>query len=260
MSESGQFEGLSYEISGSGPPIVFIAGCGADPICWALARRALEADFRILTFDSRGLPGPVSSQTLADSTSHLLEHLSIPPALVVGHSLGGMVAQHLSLNHPERVRALVLVASCARLGERAKHILDCLYRALALDPMLYLDLLMPWAFSAKFFRSAKNLHFIREGFVKPPLESFGAQMRAVFDHDSRSVLKKITVPTMVVAGEEDLICDAPATVELSEGIRGSRVEIIPGGHACYMEQAELFNGLVRRFSGTSAIRLGVRQT
>ena len=244
--------------------MVFIAGCGADPICWALARRSLEANFRVLTFDNRMVTasgaGGLTTEDLADAAAGLLEHLGIEQALVVGHSLGGMVAQQLSLRHPQRVRALALVGSSARLSERANHVLQSLHRALALDPWLYLELLLPWAFSAAFFRSAKNLHFIRESFQPPPLEGFKAHMEAVASHDSRQLLGKISVPTLVVAGEEDLLCDSSDAIALSEGIRNSRVEIMPGGHAGYMEYANEFHEILRRFSSSSSLRLGVRQS
>jgi pimeloyl-ACP methyl ester carboxylesterase len=109
---------VAYEIRGGGDPLVLIAGTGYPGATWSpeLVDR-LAATHAVLTFDHRGTgrtpstPEPYSTRGFAADVVALLSFLDLPPAHVVGHSMGGRVAQWVALDRPDRVRSLILAAT-----------------------------------------------------------------------------------------------------------------------------------------------------
>ena len=108
---------IYYEISGSGEPLVLIAGIGYDRWYWQRMLPGLSRQFQVIAFDNRGIgqsdkpPGPYNAQLLANDTAGLLDALEIPQAQVFGHSMGGFVAQALALDYPQRLKKLILAAT-----------------------------------------------------------------------------------------------------------------------------------------------------
>jgi pimeloyl-ACP methyl ester carboxylesterase len=108
---------IFYEIHGDGDPLVLISGLGYDRWMWHKMVPGLAEHFRVITFDNRGTgqtdkpEGPYSAQMLADDTAGLLAALGIEQAHVMGHSMGGFVAQALVLSQPEMVDKLILSAT-----------------------------------------------------------------------------------------------------------------------------------------------------
>jgi pimeloyl-ACP methyl ester carboxylesterase len=115
--------GIQYEMTGAGPPVLFLNGPDSQASHWAYQRRALESRYRVITFDNRGIgygDSPVESvhriAQMADNAVVLLDHLGIERAHVVGSSMGSLVAQEMALRHSERVRSLTLASPRAHSG------------------------------------------------------------------------------------------------------------------------------------------------
>ena len=108
---------MYYEIHGSGSPLVLIAGLGYNSWMWHKMVPGLAQHFQVITFDNRGVgetdkpAGPYTAQLLADDTAALMQALGIARAAILGHSMGGFIAQAFALNHPERVTKLILSAT-----------------------------------------------------------------------------------------------------------------------------------------------------
>ena len=108
---------IYYEITGSGDPLVLISGLGYDHWMWHKMVPGLAEHFQVVTFDNRGVgdtdkpTGPYTAQMLADDTAGLIEALEFAPAAVMGHSMGGFVAQALALSRPELISKLILSAT-----------------------------------------------------------------------------------------------------------------------------------------------------
>ncbi|AKT37345.1 alpha/beta fold hydrolase [Chondromyces crocatus] len=108
---------LEYEVHGEGAPLVLVAGLGYDRWTWHRMVPGLSRHHRVITFDNRGVggsdapPGPYSAEQLARDTASLIEGLGLGRAHVLGHSMGGFVAQALAITWPERIDRLILSAT-----------------------------------------------------------------------------------------------------------------------------------------------------
>jgi pimeloyl-ACP methyl ester carboxylesterase len=108
---------LYYECHGDGAPLLLIAGLASDSLSWQPIVADLAAHYRVITVDNRGAgrtappTAPTSIRAMADDCVALIEHLGVPSAHVLGHSMGGFVAQDCAIRYPDKVNALVLAAT-----------------------------------------------------------------------------------------------------------------------------------------------------
>lgn len=115
-ARAGEIE-IYYEIHGTGEPLVLISGLGYDLWMWHRMVPGLAEQFQVITFDNRGVgqtdkpAGPYTAGMLAGDTAALLEALGIDTAAIMGHSMGGFIAQALVLGRPELVSRLILSAT-----------------------------------------------------------------------------------------------------------------------------------------------------
>src|SRR5207247_5392242 len=115
---------IRYLDTGHGPPVVFLHGLGASMYAWRKNLAAVAAaGFRVIAFDNRGFglsdkpPAPYDNAACARLAIAFMDSLGLPDAVLVGHSMGGAIAAEVAIEHPQRVRGLVLVGS-AGLGTR----------------------------------------------------------------------------------------------------------------------------------------------
>lgn len=104
---------LHYEISGNGKPVVLIHSGGADLRDWSFVAPLLAKHYKVVAFDGRGAgksPSPVEPPNYVEDLHALFDHLKLDKAVIVGHSMGGMIATDFALEYPERVSELILVA------------------------------------------------------------------------------------------------------------------------------------------------------
>src|SRR6516162_7401731 len=120
---------IHHEVQGEGPPVVFVHGLGATSNVWHAQRVTLSKNYRAIVYDRSGCGRSqqardgYSIDAWADELAGLLDHLAVPSAVVVGHSLGSMVAQRFAGKYASRTRALVLAGGEAEMPAPARQVL-----------------------------------------------------------------------------------------------------------------------------------------
>ena len=226
-------------------PMLFIQGLSLSGDFWfntPATVRARRSGVRPILIDnrgtgrSRGARAPRSLAVLADDCAALLDVLAIERAWVVGLSMGGMVAQHLAIRHPGRVRGLVLVATsaCVRAGPwPAPTILRTLARGV-LSPSRSLDPLAALLLGPNDRPRATSLltPFVRLAARAPtPRVTVLSQLAAVASHDTRRALRSVTCPTEILAGDADALVPPAHSHTLAQIIPNARYTVFSGvGH------------------------------
>jgi pimeloyl-ACP methyl ester carboxylesterase len=244
---------VNYSVEGDGPETVVLVNGLADELeTWAYQTPALlDAGYRVLSFDNRGIgksskpAGPYSSEMLAADTKALVDELGVTDFHLMGVSMGGMIAQAYALEHPGDLRSLTLACTYAAPGPFCSRMFAMWADIVPVQgvPMVMRDVTL-WAFTLDFFRDREPELVEFETamrYVDQPVHAYLAQLAVIQSHDTTTRLSKITVPTLVLAGEEDILIPTRLSRELHDLIPGSTWATTAGGHACLWEYPDEFN-------------------
>lgn len=249
-----------YEIHGQGAPLILIRGLGSNLDHWYAQIPAYSQHFQAVIFDNRGIGRSGSSDgdlTIADmaaDTVGLMDALGIRRAHVMGLSLGGMIAQEVALQYPERVQGLVLACThCGRAHSvpASEEILTLFGEYIRTGSLTAAQKAQKCLFSEKTLKHAPE---ILERYVKISARFPASpavmkrQYLAVQGHDTWDRLPGIQAPTLVITGEDDVLIPPENSRILAERIPGARLAIIKGGgHQFLIECAEEANNIVLGF-------------
>jgi pimeloyl-ACP methyl ester carboxylesterase len=214
---------LHYEMEGSGPPLLMVAGTGLPGATWRIGPSAqyVAEGFTVITFDHRGTGSSdkpdvdYSTRMFAEDAVGLLQELGIPQAHVLGHSMGGRVVQWLALDHPERVRSLAIAAGSP--GEIDSH--NPVMRGIPLNDAVELAekgyegfirsiFASTFFFTPEFCRDHPEvIQRLTEAFWanRPPLKLYLRHTIARQQHQTAERLHEIRVPTLVIVGSADTV-------------------------------------------------------
>jgi len=231
---------VHYHVHGAGEPLLLIAGLASDLYTWKKALPQLEKRHKVIVFDNRGSGLTETSaaaftiSTLSDDAARLLQALDIKRAHVVGWSMGGNVAQELALRHPEKVGALVLMSTYMKTPDRSSFALDVMIHSVREGASMETFMMMMQAWCSTHAacegkRAVWNAATTGEhGFS---IEGFARQKTALDGFDSRSRVREITLPTLVVHGSEDIMVPPQFGQDLASQIFGSELHRVVGaGH------------------------------
>jgi pimeloyl-ACP methyl ester carboxylesterase len=247
---------IAYQRSGMGPPLVLLHGFIVDSRTWRPQIEALSSDFDVIAWDAPGCgksSDPGEEFTMADSADCLagmLEAIGVAPAHICGLSWGATMALEFYRNYPGKVRSLILADTYAgwtgSLGEEAaaQRLARCL-RESEMPAEEWVPQWVPDAFSTGASKELLNeLTSIMWDFH--PV-GFRAMSRAV-SPDFREVLPQVSVPTLLLWGEDDKRSPLACGEAMRDAIPGARLVVITNaGHVSNMEQPERFNAEVRGF-------------
>ncbi len=250
---------LHYREAGSGTPVLLVHGFTGNSRNWALCVPVLRQRYRVVSPDlpGHGLsarpddPAVYTLEAMAADVAALMDTLGLERCHLVGHSMGGMVAQLVALAHPGRLRSLVLVDTSAeppeglRTRERAR--LVELAREQGMEAVWEAQLAMnPQADQLR--AQPEFLQTWREQFLMTSREAYiycaqaMAQRRPLLDD-----LERLSLPTLIVCGENDGPFVGPSQ-RMHQRIRGSQLVFIPRcGHTPQVERPEEFNRVLLDF-------------
>ncbi len=251
---------LAYDWEGAGQWLLLISGLGYGLWFWDWLRPYL-AGLRMVSFDNRGVgdsdlpPGPYTTVEMAKDALGLIKAMNIQRAHVLGHALGGMVAQELALMAPEKVGRLILVSTVhggprtIPIGQEALSAM--LDRSGDIGEVLRRGIGIATAEGFLDKHPAVYNQILAKRLVEPvPPEVYKLQVQAGAKHDSEARLGDIRMPTLVLTGAEDRVVP-PANAELlAKKIPNARLEIVPGaGHLLPIEKPREMGDIVRQFLG-----------
>jgi pimeloyl-ACP methyl ester carboxylesterase len=241
---------LNYTITGTGDPVLLVAGCGQPAVAWHLqiVPDLVAAGYRVITFDNRGVepssspPAPYSLDGMVADTLALLDHLGHDePIRIAGHSLGGWIAELLALDHPERVRAAALMGSANKptaweiaitTVERDLARLDC-----DLPPLFYATQTLRYLPISDIQNDEVVSTWLSFTADMPPWPNPGAlgqyEAALAWSSDPARTTRwpEISVPCLVLAFEHDVDSPPEKARLAAETIPGCEyVEVMGSGH------------------------------
>lgn len=250
---------LYYELSGpEGAPVLVLSnGVMMSTASWAYQKAALDKQLRVLLYDCRGMwqsdhpDGPYSMQLHADDLAGLLEALSIYDAHIAGISYGAEISMVFALSYPEKTRSLIVIDGVSEIHPLLRgQTYPWLMAAESNDAELLLRTSYHMNFGDDWIKA--NQAFIEssvERFAQLDMKALTWLMRAFYELDITDQLSKITTPTLVIAGEEDLIKGQEYAKIIADQISGSELVLIPGsGHAVCLEKPAILNTLLLGFT------------
>ena len=257
---------LYYEETGRGHPMIFVHEFAGDYRSWRPQVRYFSRRFRCITFNARGFPpsdvpedvAMYSQARACDDIKAVLDHLGLADAHIVGLSMGGFAALHFGLNHPALARSLV-VSGCGYGAEpdrreQFRKEAEATAQRLEADDME--------AFAKIYATGPTRVQFQNKDprgwqeFVDMlgehsatglALTMRGVQKERPSLWDLEDDMKNLTVPTLLVTGDEDEPCLLPA-IFMKRAIRSSGLAVIPkAGHTVNLEEPDAFNRTIAEF-------------
>lgn len=254
---------IYFEVAGDGEAVLLIPGLGGNTKQMAAISTALAETHHVITVDPRGAgqsdkPNiPYTGEILVEDMIAVLDASEIERTAVIGISMGGMIGQELAIRHPERVRMLMLSVTYAAndpWSERMWEVRQTAIERLGIGAQFRLAQM--FLFSPRTFRSeSEAIEDFAAGFDEnPPDEAaYRRQMEFCKNHDARSRLSEISVPTLVVSAADDITASPLQGRELAQGIPSARfMEIADAPHLFMLAQPEKFAGIFTEFDATES--------
>jgi pimeloyl-ACP methyl ester carboxylesterase len=245
---------VSYELAGDGYPLVLILGLTAHKDWWyPQLIETLSKRFTVLTFDNRGAgrtltpeEGEFSMEMFADDTAGLMDALGLERANVLGHSMGGMIAQELVLKYPAKVNKLVLCSTNCGGTQSIPPSQEALNLMLDLSGGLKdrFERVLKLTFPAEYLET--NPQFVEEfkqRYMSAPCTDANAarQFMAIIKWSSYDRLPEIQAPTLITPATEDITIPPENCRIISKLIPGAKLQEYEGvGHGYIYHPCESF--------------------
>ena len=216
----------------------------------ALMYRIFSKDYTVYMFSRiNELPVGYTTRDMARDQAEAMDALGIEKADVVGVSMGGMVAQYLAVDHPEKVGKLVLTVTSAQPNPiLTESVAEWISLAQKDDHAAFMDSNVKRIYSEAYYRKNRWMIPVMGRLTKPKsYDRFFIQADACLTHDAVGLLSKIQASTLVVGGEQDRALGGEASREIAEAIPGAELRMYAQwGHGLYEEEKE-FNRTVLEF-------------
>ncbi len=257
---------LAYEEAGSGTPVVFVHEYAGDLRAWEPQMRHFARRYRCVAYNARGYPpsdvpatpASYSQNRAADDIAAILDHLGLAQAHIVGLSMGGFATLHFGFRHAARARSLV-VAGCGYGADPARR---ADFRAEAEAVVAYIEANGMEQFAARYAVGPSRVQFQQKdprGFAEfiqqlsehSALGSINTQLGVQRErpglYDLTAQMQAMTMPVLVVTGDEDWPCLAPGIL-MKQNIPTAALSVMPNcGHAINLEDPDSFNSIVGDF-------------
>lgn len=255
---------IALDRRGAGLPVVFLHGIGGNRLNWTEQLHSVGARHLAVAWDARGYgdsednAGPRHFPDFAADLLRVLDHLGAPRAVLVGLSMGGLIATDFHARHPNRVSALVLCDTSPGLRrhmtpEQMDAFLDARRRPLLegrtpadIAPRLAADLVSPRTPPERTARLVDSLSRLRA-------DSYLKTIEAVTRWDRGYDFASVRVPALVIVGEDDRLTPPEVCRKLADSIAGAEFALIPAaGHLSNIENPAAFDAALLPFLDRAA--------
>jgi 3-oxoadipate enol-lactonase len=252
---------IAYDVTGHGPPLVFLHCWTGDRTFYFLQVMHFSDRYRCITLDFPGhgdspAQGDYSVERFGEITIELLEELGVDEAVFAGHSLGGMVALHLALDYPEMVKGLILLDTTSHLSAFFFQKWFAV-TAVLLGAVGYGLRNNGWTRTKGFVAAVAACHPL----TGPGPRFISARecsrvqnyamvktLNSVRNFNATDRLPEIDVPALIVVGEADLLADIRHARRMHKGIKDSILKLVRGaGHMALFERPEVVNEAMDEF-------------
>lgn len=236
--------------------VVLSHALGQDGAMWDIVANALSGEYRVICPDTRGhgrsqtTTDTLSMADLAADAARLIDEVAGEPVIWVGLSMGGMIGQELALRYPDKVKALVLANTTSRYDEAARQALQQRIDTIAAQGLGAVATATMARFFTDSFRSHQAAAVSRHQRLLEATDPDGyiACAQAIKDVDTHDRLSDIKVPTLIVAGDQDVSTTVDMAIGMGHRIAGSQmVTLADCAHLSAVERPDAFAGIVADF-------------
>lgn len=258
---------VHYEVFGYGRPVLFLHGWMGSWRYWYPTIERVAEHFRTYSFDFWGFGDTrqvksrhESIQSYSDQVIRFLDELGIDRVLLVGHSMGGMVALKTAINHPKRISRVVAVGAPI-VGDSLSWLLKLTDRPVLANAFARAPWLRRYMF--RMFLGETNdpaVNEILDDSVKSSSTTLRRAVGSMWRTDLRPELPRLSVPSLIVHGGRDEIVH-PNQADLFDNVPSAEVVVMPESrHFPFLDEADLFNETLLRFLMQDAPRQAVRRS
>jgi 3-oxoadipate enol-lactonase len=249
---------VHYTLEGpaSGPVITMSNSLASNLSMWEPQLPVLTSRYRVLRYDTRGhggteaTAGPYSLDELSEDVRALLRALGITRTHFIGLSMGGMIGQIIAIKYPQMLQSLVLCDTMSRVPTEAKPMWDDRIHTAetgGMEPLVE-PTLARWFTESFRQKGSPVLDQVRTMIRTTPPRGYAGCCHAIAALNLTDHLKAITLPTLVIVGEDDPATPVAASHVIHEQIRGSELVILKSAaHLSNLEQPEAFNQALTAF-------------
>ena len=248
---------IHYEVSGSGSPVLLVAGLGGVGASWGPQVAMLAKRHTVILPDHRGTgrsSHTIKSQTISQHAADfaaIVDKVGCGPVHVVGSSTGGAIAQAMALECPHVVKTATIASSWARVDGFFRRQFNGRKEMMAKAGVkAAMELGAIFLFDPRFQMTNQPAvqAWVDAAVTGAPATDIAlARMDMILAHDRLDELGRVKCPTLVIVGEADFCTPPHLSEQIAAAIPGAELAKLPGGHFFYMEHAEVFTERVEAF-------------
>ena len=225
---------INYELEGEGKTIVFVHGLSDSLVYWKVLSENLKKDYQTLIYDLRGHGESTDDDrnttidVYQEDLYQLLNALNIEDAVFIGLSLGGNVILDLAVNHPEKVKGLIVMSSFPEHDEKLKKIFNDFDNAIDQGFVEFFDTILPYTLTDDLLEEHKELleNVKHEAAKTANIEGIKKGINAGYGFNLTDKLNEINVPTLVIAGEEDNLTNLEIQEKINDNIENAEMIVL----------------------------------
>lgn len=251
-----------YELHGQGQPLVLVNGYNTDTTMWTPVVGELAKSYQVLIFDNRGMGKTIDDglvhltvELMADDAIGIIRALGLTKPYVLGLSMGGSIVQYMGKKYGNEISKLVLLCTSSKWRKAALQGMELFIklREQNINAKTIVEGAVAWCFGEKFLENTQMMKLVIEAMAnnpnQPSITNQKRQFAALTNFDGREIVKSINIPTLVIAGTEDLLSLPSDSEYLVNNITNAKLVQLNCAHLPTFEVTNEFTKVLNEFLG-----------